>query len=78
MVIVIVIMIIPGFAFEGTEFRLDPCLRKIEWTVYFVLILRENVWADRFPCLYVATASPIGGVMEVAVAIVLRRLRVRA
>jgi hypothetical protein len=74
----IVITIIPGFTLEGTEFRLDPGLCKIEGTVYFVLILREDVWADRFPCLYVATASPIGGVMEVAVAFVLRRLRVWA
>jgi hypothetical protein len=61
-----------------TKFAIDSALRKVDWPIRFVLVFHENVRTDGASALHIAAAGPVGGIMNVALPCVVRRLRIRA
>jgi hypothetical protein len=72
-----IVSIVVRFVFGFTIISINPGLPIVERTIHLVLVLNENIGADRLSCVQMAAASPVGGIMDVALAFVFCGLRIR-
>src|SRR3954451_5221718 len=70
-------VVVAGYASALAKTRVDSTFRIVEPRVYLVLVFHENIGAYGFARFQIAAAGPIGGVVDVARPLVVRRLRIR-